>query len=722
MAGIAYLRAVRQAIRTTTGTQDFTVSGVGTPKGAIVMLSRASADGVTSDNISYVVGFTDGTNSQCNGWSSLDNAADSDTARAWNSNLIRMIDPVTNTSIAVAANFSAWVTDGVQLNFTVVDGTAWLCTVILICGADAQVFVGSFDMADNTGVPNQTLDVTSPGFIPSWIMGIQTGITAASASPSSSLVSSIGFASNSLTVKQSVLSFSHGDAKATSTPSLRIATDAFAVTIRDAANAGGVSVSSSIQLDSFITNGFRVKDTIGGDPAPVQYIAVGMSTLKADIATIDSPTSTGAVTMSMTDPGSALIIGTLSDATGTAKADSAGGVFSLGFASQSEEFSIGVYEQDAQATMNNGSFTDDKAISVLTDSGGTGLVASGSFSTTNLSLNFTTVQGTARKQFVMLFPRAIFAGTAAISGFHPLIAATGKLVFRGTAAVTGFHPLIAATSKEVFRGTAAISGFHPLIAASSKEVFRGTAAISGFHLLIAATSKEVFRGTSDIVGSHLLIAATSKLVFRGTAAISGFHPLIAASSSLVFRGTASLTGPHALLDATASLIFRGTGSLIGPSALISGIGLTDFTAVGTLIGPSPQMAAIGRLVFRSSGDLIGPSIEIQGTSSNQVIASGDLLGPHLSVSSLGLEIFRSSGSPVGPHFSVASSSLLVFRGTADLVGPHILINGSNIEDFSCTSLLSGSYSTIDELDGAYGLVAEMLGSYDMVVELRGSIC
>ena len=52
---------VQQAARTTTGTQDFTSSGFGTPKAAMCMVGFGATNGTSVSHGVFSIGFTDGT-------------------------------------------------------------------------------------------------------------------------------------------------------------------------------------------------------------------------------------------------------------------------------------------------------------------------------------------------------------------------------------------------------------------------------------------------------------------------------------------------------------------------------------------------------------------------------------------------------------------------------------------------------------------------------------
>ena len=71
----------RAALRTTTGTQDFTVTGFGTPKCAIFFVTSAVTDATEAAGLNWSMGATDGTNQWTVCCRADDNNATADTDR-----------------------------------------------------------------------------------------------------------------------------------------------------------------------------------------------------------------------------------------------------------------------------------------------------------------------------------------------------------------------------------------------------------------------------------------------------------------------------------------------------------------------------------------------------------------------------------------------------------------------------------------------------------------
>ena len=140
---------VAQTARTSTGTQDFTISGFGTPVAAIVRTYGNTSIGAWQNLLhGFCWAFYDGTN-QYGAYGGL---------IAGNSSMaigLHYTDPIKETGYGAtgAASFNGWITDGVQLTYSAGFSAASYVEVTLIGGTDVQAFVGAFDRtADNQAV------------------------------------------------------------------------------------------------------------------------------------------------------------------------------------------------------------------------------------------------------------------------------------------------------------------------------------------------------------------------------------------------------------------------------------------------------------------------------------------------------------------------------------------------------------------------------------------
>lgn len=419
MAGHAFLRAFSGNIRTTTGTQDFTISGIGTPKGCIILVGGNDDDEVDAASVQCSIGFSDGTDHACIGWASEDNLADGNTSRVWSFAACVDLPNYNGSGPVVVSRSATMITDGVRLDFNVVDGIAHSITVIFICGPDASCKVGKFNMADHTGSPNQTLDVTGHGFDPNLVFfggcfaiaGLNESASNYTTSATYSL--GIGCLDDASTVRTLLTSWSHRDTRASGQPSFysESGTQGAIFTSFVGAATGALTKVGTVNLDAFITDGFRVKDVPGADPPAIVYLAINLNGVSVNTAVWDSPTSDTQVNVAFTTkPGSVFLMGTSADALGD-KTDTQQSGNSFGFASQYEQGSMSFWEEDAQATMNNGSISSWTKALLLRESDGTNGLGCVLVNFADSQVEFSswdTVYGSARKQLMLVIKRPFY--------------------------------------------------------------------------------------------------------------------------------------------------------------------------------------------------------------------------------------------------------------------------------------------------------------------------
>ena len=268
---------VQAALRTGTGTQDFTVPGFGDPKAAIFFFTAATTtDTVTADNL-LGIGFTDGTTDGA--WGIYDEDAVTTTVNE-NSSVAILLKPPGSWDFA-QASFSAWTTNGVTINITSDFPSQILCTAVLINGTDvSNVDVGRFTMSGASAV-----DVTSVGFNPDLVLLTCNG---ANADAGSNTYGSYGIVHNGSSVTQKGIKFFTASGAGTS-----------AVTLRHmSAGCGGRSNDSihELSLGTFDASGFTATPSATAFSIPYDYLALKFSN-SPDIKLfeMDSPTAAESV-------------------------------------------------------------------------------------------------------------------------------------------------------------------------------------------------------------------------------------------------------------------------------------------------------------------------------------------------------------------------------------------------------------------------------------------
>lgn len=158
---------VRVAANTSTGTQDITTADLGglTPKGAILIATRAVTSGTAADGAGWYVGFTDGTNHANMGYEDLHGSETTLTLGSQDTTsppvLIIYTGAATGT-IDGSANFSAWITNGITIDWTDAPAAAYLITAYLFAGSDLSA--AALVATDVANTVDNVTDITSIGF------------------------------------------------------------------------------------------------------------------------------------------------------------------------------------------------------------------------------------------------------------------------------------------------------------------------------------------------------------------------------------------------------------------------------------------------------------------------------------------------------------------------------------------------------------------------------
>lgn len=294
-AGVT-VEQVRTAARTTTGTQDFTVSGFGTVKAAIIEVTLAVADDAPIARAFYSYGIVDGTSQYCasivledNVSPAWNNGAETGSDQAYTSNnkCVALLDCSTPALLAVAT-FNSFITDGVRINWTTAPSTAVLVKVTLLGGSSLSVYAGDFT---STSVVDTATTISSVPFLADNVILVGNHRTAFNsfawphAVPNSAI--SIGFADRGVTVRQCCLA-QYGDCSQPLSETAGQVSSLYA--------AYGVLTSQGIEITDFTSSGFsaytRESADFGGG-FKFFYLALNYDDQPHWVGVVDSPTATG---------------------------------------------------------------------------------------------------------------------------------------------------------------------------------------------------------------------------------------------------------------------------------------------------------------------------------------------------------------------------------------------------------------------------------------------
>jgi hypothetical protein len=284
--GTAKMQVTSVAAKTTTGTQDITISGFGTPVAAIFVMSRGVTTATPADNSNLSIGFTDGTTDQAVTSNDEHGQATSDSTRNEGAYVVFMNTEGTATTLA-AATFSSWTTDGVTINWSTVTGNGERLMVVFFGGTDMSAKVGSTTI-NTAGTP---IDETGVGFQPDVVLGAWIHDTGAGTDHQISF--GCGW-DNSGTVWNRSWAQHQPDANAKGNPEL-LFSDSFA--------GSDEAFGTRITLNTYDSSGFNVLPTVAdADSHKFHWLALKNAGAEAwYLATYTNPTASG--TDAVTAPG-----------------------------------------------------------------------------------------------------------------------------------------------------------------------------------------------------------------------------------------------------------------------------------------------------------------------------------------------------------------------------------------------------------------------------------
>jgi hypothetical protein len=400
---MAEFALIQQAGRTTTGTQDYTSSGFGTPIGAIFMVTPATVNGTQVDDAILSVGFTDGTRnvSQC---SSEDDAADpTDCNNIGNTTACISLTNQAGTIVAKAA-FSAWITDGIRINWSVQStSVAYLVTCTLIGGTVSNVYCNKASVSDTNGV---STDITAPNFEPTFLFvlggpfaaGLFNDTSSTPATTVFSLVTNNGAGS---VTQRSITKFGN-DASASTSGGTYFGTT-YAV-------EGLLGTHPQCEIASFDSQGFStIRRGNSSSTKEIGYLAVKLPAgMTAKIVDFDTPIGTGSysVTGAGILPQFAMVFTTGQTAAGldqTANSE----VLGMGVVTSAAQYSASIYaDTQSAAAANTSSVVDSKPIRIRRNNSDYMVETFTAFTSDGMTLNATTVQPTTGRKRTFLFVKS----------------------------------------------------------------------------------------------------------------------------------------------------------------------------------------------------------------------------------------------------------------------------------------------------------------------------
>ncbi len=374
MAGDVKVAVVTGQIATgATGTADFTKADFGTPKAAIIIITRDSSDGSTSA-VQYAVsiGFTDFTDERFIAGQSEDGAAKE------NADCRKGVDHsyyiLNSGGDASGSGNASVITDGVQLTNDDASGGVF-ATVVLFGGADLDVKVGSHVLSNNS--VNDT-NATTTGIDQDIVFFIGVDRSGED-STGTGVRNSFGVASTGREASQSIANqcqgFTVDHGNVVGAP-IAVRRNARCLSITD--EGGGLDWGirlSAADVTSFTTT---IEDKSPGSGMEVYYLALALSVsdgrLKSEIGSVDGPVVSGdwsPAPLAFTPQYVGLGISTLGAINSISQTASAGAIGISHNTGSGEEGCHSWYDEDATDTINTNNCFRSRAIYLFDDDGST---------------------------------------------------------------------------------------------------------------------------------------------------------------------------------------------------------------------------------------------------------------------------------------------------------------------------------------------------------------
>lgn len=473
----------RVAVPTSTGTQDITTTDLAglTPKAAMILLSYASSDGTAANNAGLSVGFTDGAKSYCLFINSEHGVTTTDTHSGVENVPVLLTTPG-SASVDAKASFSAWLTNGIRLNWTTAPSTAYLMHVTFFAGSDLSADVDTAAMAGQ----DVEVDVTAPAFEPDLVLALTSLSIAGDSGSGSHTRYSFGAAHWDGVSVVTQRSFSQNSRNGLTTSEV---SGAMSETYMLRPIGVGGSFAHAVDITSFDANGFSLyARNSSGSGDDVYFLALsfgGFADVK--VGTHTTPTSTGE--SSETGIGfvpQAVIIGTtLLESADSVDAAGLGGQVGIAVIDEDEQYALAFNDEDAQTTTDTQSLSDDVCAVQPLHTGAAGIVATtpaaDKFVANGWTFDYTTVTGTAKKWFyVAIEGKQLIQLSAAIAWQTATPSATLNVAFQFSATIAGQAATPDTAIAAVQRPLATVSGWSVATPSATAAIQRQLSAASAW--------------------------------------------------------------------------------------------------------------------------------------------------------------------------------------------------------------------------------------------------
>lgn len=747
---------VRAIIRTVVGNtitsggpkQNFTISGIGTPKAAaIYVTSKVTAFGVDNEK-KLSVGFTDGT-------SQVGVAAqDQDGVATVEANTVLFDDSVVQlpnddgTGLVAKAIFDSFITDGIRLEWTTIPDAAYRIMVVLWAGDDIEVKVGNDRPTTTVGENVKVVTGFEPDHIMTaarttapfnetferpWTMSLAHVINLASSPEGGSGAKVRGYCHRQV------------DGNSTSVPVTVLNDDDLASIWTS--NSLPLTFSRGTKLDDttpFENDGFNIESSAGAGSARgprIAYLAVNYGGKRVTLDDYVTPTSNGTEFIELgMRPDSWLGFQTsflASDKSwGPREGDDGNGASVGGPVAGNEtsfEWSISLQADDGVGTMDTSSRVQGITFHITNSSPvfiNTYRAQLDSIDDSGVTFDWLNTPSSGNGRLVSLFflETEDMVGSAALRFPKLEMEAVGVHPFIGTSELTLPAVELDASGTLQLIGSSVLSLPIVDLASDGLEILPGTSALT----LPAADL--LGAGLETLAGSSVLDLPSTEMASAGVLSLIG-------SSVLVM--------PAAESNAVGLEIFTGSSVLDLPAMPMVAVGTTvdpSVTGTAVLVMQAADLSAAGLEIFTGSSANVMAPANLEAAGIETLEGTSALALPPLGSSSLGAETFVGSMAATLPATLALATGAESFVGTAalvlapaDLASAGITLFGDGLVcdvdllaswdqtailagGFSSRAILTAGFSSKAALEASFDAAISLSGSYDGRAVLAGSVC
>ena len=331
--------------------------GGATPKLVLLTLTKAIADGTATDGARLAMGATDGAAQMATATFSNHGVTTTNTKARYAKDVCIMC-VLADGSVDGEASYDSFGPGYVRINWTNAPADGYFLTVDFFGGADfkgdALTLTNPSTTATQT-VNTLTYEPDALIVISATLGGVQEDAVVAIHRLSVGFVHN---ASNGTVTQRSMLQ-KEQDGLGDGTPVSRMMEDAGAFAI---AGSGTTVTANETVFSNFTSSGFDWQTSTANNPDWL-VIALNFGGLASAVGTYEPPTSTGAHTLSLPWTPQFCLLGlNLCQAVDTSEQDADAGSFGLAHLTASAQYCDSISIEDAAATTNTQSLSDNQAI------------------------------------------------------------------------------------------------------------------------------------------------------------------------------------------------------------------------------------------------------------------------------------------------------------------------------------------------------------------------